>query len=106
MARRFFQPVHVAVIPGADGLRAVAVNDTAAPVTLEVEFRAATLDGTTRLLHETAATVGTDAALPLHAIDPAAPRPRRGARLPLVRLERHGRRRRRAAGPAQGPRPP
>ena len=71
MAQRFFQPVHVAVIPGADGFRAVAVNDTAAPVTLEVEFRAATLDGTTRLLHETAATVGTEAALPLHAIDPA-----------------------------------
>ena len=40
-----------------------------------VELRAVTLDGATRPLAEAAATVGTDAARRLHAIDPAARSP-------------------------------
>ncbi len=67
MAKRFFQPVVVVAIPGADGtLRLVGVNDTAGPVQVEAEVFAVTLDGaSTRPLASAGAPVGPDAAADL-----------------------------------------
>jgi beta-mannosidase len=66
MARRFFQPVNVVAIPDAGSLRLFAVNDTAAPVEVEAEAFAVSLDGaSTRPLATGGALVGTDAAQPL-----------------------------------------
>jgi beta-mannosidase len=64
MARRFFQPVNVVLVPDALGtLRLVGVNDTARPVQVDLESFAVTLDGaTTRPLATAGAPVGTDAA--------------------------------------------
>ena len=47
MARRFFQPVAVAAIPSADGREIVfsMVNDTAEPVTVELQTFLVSLDG-------------------------------------------------------------
>lgn len=65
MAKRFFAPVSVVAIPHADGLRLIAVNDTAAPVYLTIHILAARTDGSTRPLHTATAAVPTDAALTL-----------------------------------------
>ena len=64
MARRFFQPVNVVAVPDPLGtVRLVGVNDTAAPVQVDLEAFAVTLDGAgTRPLASAGAPVGTDAA--------------------------------------------
>ena len=105
MARRFFQPVNLVVIPEAGGFRAVAVNDTADPVGPHrgvPRRRARRRDpsprrGRGRDRHRGRA--------PRRHHRRRRPRSRRGARLPLDRLQRRLRRRRRRAGPPQGPRP-
>jgi beta-mannosidase len=61
MARRFFQPVNVVVVPVDGTLRAVAINDTPEAVRVEASFHAAALDGTTRPLRDASALVGTEA---------------------------------------------
>jgi beta-mannosidase len=66
LARRFFQPVTVVAIPEGETLRLVAINDTAAPVAVEAEAFAVTLDGaSTRPLATAGARVAIDAAAPL-----------------------------------------
>ena len=72
MAKRFFQPVHVAAIPAGETLRFVAVNDTERAQQVEVELFAVSLDGAdTRPLATGGAVVGTDAALLLTEIETA-----------------------------------
>jgi beta-mannosidase len=68
MARRFFQPMNVAAIPGGDHVRLVAVNDTAGPVSVEVEVQAVSLDGRQRPIGSARTEVGTDAALTVATI--------------------------------------
>ncbi len=73
MAQRFFAPVAVAAIPdGAGGFRLSGVNDTAAPVGIEVETLAAAMDGSTRPLGDHRGEVTPDAAMTLGACPPAA----------------------------------
>jgi beta-mannosidase len=72
MARRFYAPVTVVAVPGADGIALRAVNDTRAPVALTVTARAARMDGTTRPLAEARVTVGTDAAVEALRLAPDA----------------------------------
>lgn len=64
MAKAFFAPVTVVVIPEEGGLALRAVNDTAGAVTLKVRAVAARMDGSTRPLAEATVSVGTEAALP------------------------------------------
>jgi beta-mannosidase len=74
MARRFFAPVTVIVIPEAGGFRATAINDTADPVTATCLFHAVSLAGAIRPLTSAEATVGTEEAAPLAFLDlPLAP---------------------------------
>jgi beta-mannosidase len=68
MAKRFFQPVHVAAIPGAETIRLVAVNDTAEPVEVSAEAFAVTLDGAVRPVTTAGARIGTEAAADLTEI--------------------------------------
>ena len=104
MAQRFFQPVNVAAIPDAGGFRAVAVNDTAAPVTSTVELRAAALDGTTRPLAEADGRRSAPTPpLPLTELAAAALAPGEVLAFRWQRLERHGRRRRRRRRSATRP---
>jgi beta-mannosidase len=64
MARRFFQPVTVVAVPDPSGvIRFSAVNDTAAPVQVELEMEAIALDGRRRALGSVRVPVGTDAAV-------------------------------------------
>ena len=99
MARRFFPPVTVVVIPEAGGFRAVAVNDTADPVTVTCAASAPSRSTAPSARSPTPRpTVGTDAAAPLATLDAAALAPGRGARLPLDR--------RRTAPPAATSSPP
>ncbi|MBP2238367.1 beta-mannosidase [Sinorhizobium kostiense] len=73
MARRFFQPVTVAAIPSADG-KTIAfsmVNDTAEPVTVELETFLVTLEGKRRLLVAAAGACSPERAETLVAITAA-----------------------------------
>ncbi len=65
----------MAAIPGPDGFRIAAVNDTAAPVEVTVELFAATMDGSTRPVGEAEGRVGTDAAATLTELAAAALKP-------------------------------
>ncbi len=67
MAADFFRPVYVTLVPGADGIRVVAINDTAAPVEVAVEVLAMTPAGAMRSLMTQTLAVGPDrpAAVPL-----------------------------------------
>lgn len=70
MARRFFQPVAVAAIPSTDG-REIAfsmVNDTAEPVTVELQAFLVSLDGTRQPLLAAAGTCPADRASTLVTI--------------------------------------
>ena len=62
MARRFFSPVLVSVVPTQDGYALVAVNDSGAGVDLALTVHALTMDGSVRLLKETDAVVPPDRA--------------------------------------------
>ena len=67
MVRRFFQPVSVAAIPSADG-REIAfsmVNDTAEPVTVELQTFLVSLDGKRTPLTAAAGTCSPDRAATL-----------------------------------------
>ncbi len=70
MARRFFQPVAVAAIPSSDG-KDVAfsmVNDTAGPVTVELQTFLVSLDGKRTPLTAAAGTCSPDRAATLFTI--------------------------------------
>ena len=70
MARRFFQPVAVAAIPSADG-REIAfsmVNDTAEPVTVELQTFLVSLTGERQPLTAAAGTCSPDRAATLMTI--------------------------------------
>ena len=67
-ARRFFQPVHVAVIPEPDGFRFTAVNDTAETVELVVRVHALTLAGQRIPLDTLSGSCPTDRAADLGTI--------------------------------------
>ena len=62
MARRFFQPVNVVVIPEAYGFRVAGVNDTAEPVEVAAEFEAVAMDGARRGIGAAEARIGPDLA--------------------------------------------
>ena len=64
MARRFFQPVTVAAIPSDDGqtLSFSMVNDTAAPVTVELQTFLVSLSGEKQPLTAAAGTCSPDRA--------------------------------------------
>ncbi|OLP61477.1 beta-mannosidase [Xaviernesmea oryzae] len=71
MVRRFFQPVAVAAIPSEDG-KTIAfsmVNDTTAPVTVELETFLVSLTGERRPLMAVAGTCSPDAAATLATIE-------------------------------------
>ncbi|MEI2296914.1 beta-mannosidase [Ensifer sp. MJa1] len=67
MVRRFFQPVSVAAIPSTDGkeISFSMVNDTAEPVTVELETFLVSLDGRRTPLTAAAGTCGPDRAATL-----------------------------------------
>ncbi|WP_331374557.1 beta-mannosidase [Sinorhizobium chiapasense] len=64
MARRFFQPVAVAAIPSTDGKEITfsMVNDTAGPVTVELQIFLVSLDGERRTLAAAAGSCAPDGA--------------------------------------------
>ncbi|MDX0702273.1 glycoside hydrolase family 2 protein [Sinorhizobium medicae] len=70
MARRFFQPVAVAAIPSAEGSEVAIsmVNDTAEPVTVELQAFLVSLDGERQPLLAVAGTCSPDRAATLVAI--------------------------------------
>jgi beta-mannosidase len=72
MAKRFYQPVLVTAVPGADGITIRAVNDRAAPVNLKVTLNAVRMDGTVRALPGATATVSPDAACTVTQLAPDA----------------------------------
>jgi beta-mannosidase len=63
MAKAFYAPVTVVVVPEGDDLVLRAVNDTPAAVRLEVKALAAAMDGTTRPLSAAPISVPTDRAV-------------------------------------------
>jgi beta-mannosidase len=63
MARQFFAPVIVSVVPTPQGFDLVAVNDTRDVVDLTVTALATGMDGQVRRLAGAVAAVGTDAAV-------------------------------------------
>lgn len=71
LARQFFQPVLVSVVPDGGVLRLVAVNDGPAPVDLTVTARAADMAGETRPLATAHLQVG-DRAMPALEVPLAA----------------------------------
>jgi len=70
MVRRFFQPVSVAAIPSADGKEIAfsMVNDTAEPVTVELQTFLVSLDGQRTPLAAVAGTCNPDRAATLATI--------------------------------------
>jgi beta-mannosidase len=62
MAKRFYAPVFVTVVPVDGAFHLKAVNDTPGDVTLTVQIAAARMDGTTRALGQTTVTLRTDMA--------------------------------------------
>jgi beta-mannosidase len=62
MARRFFAPVNVVAIPDKESgqVKFVAVNDTRAPVAVELEVRWLAMDGTSGALNKTNGVVPTN----------------------------------------------
>lgn len=73
MAKRFFQPVNVMIIPEGDDLKIIGVNDTMSPVRLDVKLSLIALDGTQTSLRELQGDVGTEsgellATLPANSI--------------------------------------
>ena len=62
MARRFFEPVAVSVVPVEDGYACLAVNDGAEPVEIALRVSALTLDGRVQNLKDTIADLPTDKA--------------------------------------------
>ncbi|HHY48746.1 MAG TPA: glycoside hydrolase family 2 protein [Alphaproteobacteria bacterium] len=62
MARRFYRPISVVVVPDGDQLLVKAVNDTAERVTIGVEVLAVDVGGGERRLHAGRARVSPDAA--------------------------------------------
>lgn len=63
MARAFYAPVLVSVVPVAEGLELRAVNDRPEAVDLTVAAVAVTMDGRTRPLSQATVTVSPDAAM-------------------------------------------
>jgi beta-mannosidase len=62
-ARRFYAPVRVVHRPVGSGTLLLAVNDTLAPVGLEITVMAVAMDGTARALERARVTVPTDRAV-------------------------------------------
>ncbi len=59
MARRFFAPVAVVAVPTREGIVLTGINDHADPIALTVTARAVGMNGETRELHQSTATVGS-----------------------------------------------
>jgi beta-mannosidase len=68
MAREFFSPVTVTVVPEPDGWRVMAVNDGSANVALTLTVNALTMDGAARPLGAAHSSISPAAALKLLAI--------------------------------------
>lgn len=62
MARRFFQPVNVMIVPEGDELKIIGVNDTMSPAGLDVVLNIVALDGTDTRLPDVQANIGTQSA--------------------------------------------
>ncbi|MBL4725750.1 MAG: glycoside hydrolase family 2 protein, partial [Rhizobiaceae bacterium] len=60
MAKRFFQPVNVMIIPEGDELKIIAVNDTMSTAILDVKLTLIALDGTQTDLRELSGEVCTE----------------------------------------------
>jgi beta-mannosidase len=73
MARRFFAPVALAVIPERDGsLRLSGVNDRRTAVEVAVEMVAVAMDGASRPLTIASSSIGPDAAATVATLAPGA----------------------------------
>lgn len=59
MAKRFFQPVNVSIIPDGDEVKIIAVNDTMSSVKIEATLKLVAFDGTQTVLRELHGNVGT-----------------------------------------------
>ncbi len=88
MARAFYAPVLVSVVPVTEGLELRAVNDRPEAVDLTVAAVAVTMDGRTRSLSQAKVTVGPDAAVPVLTIAADALAPQE--MLAHVWLDGHG----------------
>jgi beta-mannosidase len=62
MAKRFFAPIYVSVVPENGQFTLRAVNDTRATIELSLQLAAVQMDGTTRPLGETRISLGTGTA--------------------------------------------
>ncbi|MEM6387240.1 MAG: glycoside hydrolase family 2 protein [Pseudomonadota bacterium] len=71
MARRFFEPVTVSVLPTETGFDLAAINDAPNPCDLSVRAEALSMDGTARLLFEGECHAPTDRSAQITSI-PAA----------------------------------
>ncbi len=72
MAREFYAPLLVTAVPGSAGITLRAVNDTSAPVTLEVDAYAVAMSGAIRPLGTCALTVHDDRAVDVMQLAPDA----------------------------------
>ena len=72
MAREFYAPLLVTAVPGSGGITLRAVNDTSAPVTLEVEAYAVSMSGAFRPLGSWTPTVPDDRAVDIVQLAPDA----------------------------------
>ena len=70
MARRFYLPVNVVAVPGADGAEIVlkAINDTGRPISIALEVMAAKVGGDSRVLFSGHGAVGPDGAVAILAL--------------------------------------
>ena len=75
MAKAFYAQIFISAVPVPDGIELRAVNDTATPVTLEVDCYAAAMDGTVRQLGTHHPVVKPDAALRVVTLPSDALRP-------------------------------
>ncbi len=72
MAKRFFTPINVVVVPVADGLEFRAINDTSEPERIRLEILAVDAMGGVRRLQSVAADTSPDGAVVAARIDLAA----------------------------------
>src|SRR5690606_32818480 len=70
MARRFYLPVNVVAVPGADGAEIAlkAINDTGRPISIALEVMAAKVGGDSRVLFSGHGAVGPDGAVAIVAL--------------------------------------
>ncbi len=69
LAKRFYEPLHVSVVPNEGGFDCIGVNDRSHPAAVGLVIEALDMDGTARPLAEVTGEIPVDRALRLARID-------------------------------------